>query len=360
MHLNRRGFGKQLVAGVGLAAVPSIGLGAPSSETGSPDVNELLRHVAPELRHEVCKLLKEPQLQFSEVTLPQIQQSARSARSADGHFMPGIPVKAERVMVRSGMDEVLVYVINSRCGMRRPAIVYMHGGGFVAGTAKGQVARFQALAAALDCTIVSVEYQLAPAARFSTAIEENYAALKWLFRHSDALGVDASRIALMGESAGGTHAATLAFTARDRGEVPVLFQLLVYPALDDRTASTRTLPPHLGAFGWTASSHRFAWKSYLGMEPGQSHVPTIAVPARRLDLADLPSTWIGVGGIDLLAPEALDYARRLMEAAVPTELHLVPGAHHGFDKLPDAISLVTKFNEAKLTALRRAFAGEWL
>ena len=350
MDLDRRRFG-QLAGALAVGAL--VGAGRPVSAAAAAD--DPLRLVAPELRPAVRAMLARPQLVFSDATLPQIQANAVQAMAAPAAFLPIVPVTAEKVAVRIGRDDVLVYVINARPGTSRPAIVYMHGGGFVGGTAKGQVSRFQALAAELDCAIVSVEYHLAPDARYDTAIEETYAALKWLYRNADQLGVDRRRIAVMGESAGGTHAATLAFTARDRGEVPVMFQLLVYPALDDRTASTHKLPPHLGAIGWGPESHRFAWRCYLGMAPGGPGSPIAAIPARRNDLAGLPPAWIGVGSIDLLAPEALDYARRLTEAGVPTELDLVPGAFHGFDKAPNDIPLVDRFNQAKTVALRRAF-----
>lgn len=353
MDLTRRDlglsvFGLTLAGDVGAIPRESVPLG-PALR------NDPLLYVAPELRSAARQMLSAPSAEFSPSTLPQIQQQTKNTMFATTEFLPDVPVQTHTIPIRSGIDPVRAYVINAKEDKGRPAIIYMHGGGFVAGTARGQVTRFQTFAAALDCTVVSVEYQLAPAARYSTAIEQNYGVLRWVFRQSDQLGVDPRRIAVMGESAGGAHAATLAFTARDRGEVPVLFQLLVYPALDDRTGSTRSLPSHLGAIGWSANSHRFAWRNYLGMEPGQPEVPALAVPARRADLSGLPPAWIGVGGIDLLAPEALDYARRLTEAAVPTELCLVPGAYHGFDKVPGDIPLVVNFNQAKLNALRRAF-----
>src|SRR5258705_2037403 len=158
---------------------------------------------------------------------------------------------------RAGAPDVRVYVVNSTAGgAPRAAILYTHGGGFVLGDAKASLNAIQEVALALDCVIVTVEYRLAPETPFPGSLEDNYAGLKWLHANAGELGVDRSRIALAGESAGGGHAAMLAIAARDRGEVPITFQSLVYPMLDDRTGSTRKTPPHIGAFVWTPEYNR--------------------------------------------------------------------------------------------------------
>jgi acetyl esterase/lipase len=126
--------------------------------------------------------------------------------------------------------------------------------------------------------------------------------------------------------------------------------------LDDRTGVTRTVPPHMGTLIWNARSNRYGWRSFLGQEPGTSSVPASAVPARTADLAGLPPTWIGVGGIDLFLEEDIDYARRLLEAGVPTELYVIPGAFHGFDIIAES-SRSTTFKERKIAALQRALHG---
>ena len=159
----------------------------------------------------------------------------------------------------------------------------------------------------------------------------------------------------MGESAGGGHAAILALTARDRGEVPVLFQCLIYPMLDDRTASSRAVPPHIGQILWTGEANRFGWQSFLGQPPGLDSAPRNAVPARVENLAGLPPAFVGVGAIDLFVDEDIEYARRLNAAGVQTELVVVPGAFHGFDAIAPDTSLAKQFNEVKLHALRTAF-----
>jgi acetyl esterase/lipase len=159
----------------------------------------------------------------------------------------------------------------------------------------------------------------------------------------------------MGVSAGGGHAAMLVIAARDRGEVPVAFQCLIYPMLDDRTGSSRQVPPHLGAYIWVPASNRFGWSSLLGVPAGSRVVPAGAVPARVQNLAGLPPAFIGVGSIDLFVDEDIEYARRLIDSGVPTELFVVPGAYHGFDLIAPEASVSKAFRASWSTALANAF-----
>jgi acetyl esterase/lipase len=356
MILNRREFGRTLAltsAAALTAGLPFQRLAAAAS--AEPDVS----FVHPELRAAALQMLK---MASSYKMTPEFVKMARSSSGAS--IMPvkplraDIPVVEKRVAVPGG-PEVLVYIVNAKPGLSRPAILHTHGGGYILGSAKSSLSDAQGWAAELDCVVVTVEYRLAPETRYTGSIEDNYAALRWV--HSDAaeLGVDPKRIALMGESAGGGHAALLALTARDRGEVPVLFQMLIYPMLDDRTGSSRTAPGHIGAIAWTAESNRFGWESFLGQKPGMRKVPAAAVPSRRADLAGLPPAFIGVGGIDLFVEEDIDYAHRLVSAGVPTELLVVPEAFHGFDVFAPESAIAKRFTAAKMDALKRAFAGQF-
>jgi acetyl esterase/lipase len=292
---------------------------------------------------------------LSDKLLPQIRQGGVGSGRP---LLPEIPVSERRIPGPKGAPEVTLYLINTKPGTSRPAILHTHGGGYIAGTAKSSCRDLQELAAELDCAIATVEYRLAPEARYSDSIEDNYAGLRWVHSNAKELGIDPARIAVMGESAGGGHAALLALTARDRGEVPVLFQSLIYPMLDDRTGSTRVPPPHIGKLVWTAESNRYGWRSFLGMEPGGGKVPPAAVPARATKLAGLPPAFIGVGSIDLFVDEDIEYARRLIDAGVSTELLVVPGGFHGFDIFARDKEVVKQFTAAKLHALRTAFRTE--
>ena len=256
----------------------------------------------------------------------------------------------------NGAPDVRLFVINAAASDgRRPAILHIHGGGFVAGTAAQAVPALQRIARENNCVIVTVDYRLAPETRFPGSLEDNYTALKWLYDSANSLGVDSSRIAVMGESAGGGHAAMLAIAARDRGEVPIAFQLLIYPMFDDRTGSSRHVPPYIGAYLWVPASNRFGWSSLLGVPAGSRIVPAGAVPGRAENLAGLPPAFIGVGSVDLFVDEDMDYARRLIDSGVPTELCVVPGGYHAFDGIAPEAAVSKAFRSSWSAALTKAF-----
>lgn len=247
--------------------------------------------------------------------------------------------------------DLIIYTPKAR-NAARPCIFHMHGGGYVAGTAASHEPLHRSLALAADCVVASVEYRLAPETRFPGAIEDCYAALGWVFAQAAALGIDATRIGVMGESAGGGLAASLALLARDRGQHRLAFQHLVYPMIDDRTCVLREPHPYAGEFIWTAQKNHFGWASLLGVPPGSPGVSPYAAAARATDLAGLPPTFISTAALDLFVDEDLDYARRLIRAGVPVELHLYPGAFHAFDLFPDS-EVARTANRDSLAALRR-------
>jgi acetyl esterase/lipase len=268
------------------------------------------------------------------------------------------PAVSERLIPGPvGAPEVKVLIAGDSAGAAKPAVLNLHGGGFVLGTAASEKRTMQEISTTHDSVVVSVDYRLAPETRFPGSLEDNYAALRWMHTNARELGIDPKRIALRGSSAGGGHAATLAIAARDRAEFPICFLLMVAPMLDDRTGSSRKAPPSLGHFIWTAEDNRFGWTSLLGVPAGSPHVPPNSVPARVTNLAGLPPTFIGVGSADLFAPEDVDFARRLLEAGVATELAVVPGGFHGFDMIGAGTNLGRQFNQTWNEALRRAFSS---
>jgi len=275
---------------------------------------------------------------------------------------PPLPAPAPQPVERhipgpAGAPEVRVWVVDpAPLEKGKPLLLHMHGGGFMM-TDPNLMPQIQGIATDCHCVVVSVDYRLAPETRYPGALEDNYAALKWVHAHAAELGVDRSRIAVGGESAGGTHAASLAIHARDRNEVPIVFQLLIYPALDDRTGSSHSPPPAIGNFIWTASANRLAWSSLLGVPAGSSKVPAAAVPARVASVAGLPPAWIGVGSVDLFVEEDMECARRLVHAGVGTELLVARGAFHGFDLLVPDAEVSKQFSASWKSALRRAFGG---
>lgn len=275
--------------------------------------------------------------------------------SAPLPLLPG--VTEHSVPGAKGDPDVRLFVVGDSPGASKPAVLHIHGGGYVLGSGSITQAEIE-LAKKLDCVVVSVDYRLAPETKFPGSLEDNYAALRWMNENAKQLGIDTSRIAVKGESAGGGHAAMLTLAVRDRKEFAFCHQSLIYPELDDRTGSTRKVPPYLGHYIWTPQSNQFAWTSLLGIPAGSATVPPNSVPARVDNLAGLPPAFIGVGSIDLFAPEDTEYARRLLEAGVSTELMVVPGGYHGFDIFCPSAPLSVQFESVWMDALRRAFATD--
>lgn len=225
-----------------------------------------------------------------------------------------------------------------------PALLWIHGGGYVIGTAAQDDRLCRRFSAELGATVASVDYRLAPQNPYPAALEDCWAALT---RLAELPGVDPARIAIGGASAGGGLAAALAQLAADRGEVSPVLQLLVYPMLDDRSAA---LPANRSYRLWNPRSNLFGWTAYLGDAD-----PQVAVPARRADLSGLAPAWIGVGTLDLFHDEDLAYAQRLRQAGVQCEVETVPGAFHGFDLLMPKVAVSRAFFAAQCASLRNAF-----
>ena len=238
-----------------------------------------------------------------------------------------------------------------------PAVLHIHGGGYVMGRAAMVEAGHRPLVADLRCCIVSVEYRLAPETPYPGAVEDCYAALRYIFDNHRDLASDTAHLGVMGESAGGGLAAALALLARDRREFKFAFQHLIYPMLDDRTCVAENPHPHVGEFIWTPHNNRFGWASLLGKAPGSSDVSIYAAAARANDLVGLPRTFIATGALDLFLEENLDYARRLMRSGVPVELHVYAGAFHGFNLAIDA-DVTKRASRDSKAALARALSGK--
>ena len=209
-----------------------------------------------------------------------------------------------------------------------PCVYSIHGGGYVLGSYSMDDASFDRWCPQLGIVGVSVEYRLAPETPFPGPLEDCYRGLQWVVDNADELGVDPARIGVHGISAGGGLAAALALLARDRGGPALAFQLLDCPMLDDRQQTVSSQVNGLAV--WSKESNTFGWRAYLGSLYGTGDVPIHAAPARATDLHGLPPAYVSVGTVDGFHDEDVDYAVRLNHAGVPTELHVYPGAPHGY------------------------------
>lgn len=249
---------------------------------------------------------------------------------------------------------ILVYTPKNIEG-KLPAFFHIHGGGYVLGTPEMVEGRNKLLALEVECVVISVDYRLAPETPYPGPIEDCYTALNWVHLNAEKLSINPNEIAIGGESAGGGLAACLAILARDRGEIPILFQLLIYPMLDDRTCVLENPNSVYGGYVWTPASNYFGWESMLGHAPGLENIDSYVAAAREEDLSSLPPAYITVGSVELFFEENIEYARRLMAAGVITELHVTPGAFHAFDSILPEAGISEQFERGYFKALKQAF-----
>jgi acetyl esterase len=236
-----------------------------------------------------------------------------------------------------------------------PAVVFSHGGAFILGDTYSEEHRCLRYAAEAGCVVVSVEWRHAPEHPFPAGVEDAYGALGWTLAIARELGVDTRRVAVAGVSSGGAFAAASALMARDRGQAPPLMQLLVYPVVDDRLQSA-SMREFDATPLWTRLSSTQMWEHYLG--PVRAGEPSpYAAPARATDLSGLPPAYVMVAELDPLRDEAVDYARRLLEAGVPTELHCFAGTCHGFDIVAPDTEVGRCALDEQVRVLRRAFTA---
>lgn len=228
-----------------------------------------------------------------------------------------------------------------------PALLWVHGGGYVIGSPAQDAGQCRRMAERLGIVVAAVDYRLAPEHRFPEPLHDCHDALRWLADRPD---VDPARVAIGGASAGGGLAAALALLARQRGEVSPVFQLLSYPMLDDRTVTRRDVDVRSLRL-WNPRANRFGWSAYLGRPPGGPDVDPLAAPARATDLSGLPPAWVGVGTADLFHDEDVAYAERLQAAGVPCQLDVVEGAFHGFDGVVPKAPVSRAYRQAMVTAL---------
>lgn len=245
--------------------------------------------------------------------------------------------------------EIQTYGIKSTAS-EKAAILFIHGGGYIFGRAQDARTRLSEWCEELDVFIVSVEYRLAPEAPFPAALYDCYAALKWLASNASNLGVDAQRIAIVGESAGGGLAAGLTLYARDHSNIKPVFQLLVFPMIDPANIEPAS-DEYPDTFIWSRENNRFAWDAYLGQEVA-TDMRQYAVPSSVSDLSGLPPTFIPVGESDLFFAEDKKYAECLSAAGVDVEFKAYADAYHAFTSIAPEAEISKQFNRDLKRALR--------
>ena len=295
-----------------------------------------------------------PIREFKSASLPQVRIESEERFK----FLGEPPLAAEVKLIESPGGPLEIYWYDPAPGQAgRAALLHIHGGGMIIGSARGMQFGPSSMALALGFPVASVEYRLAPETPFPGPQEDCLAALTWLAGNAPELGIDPERIGIIGESAGGGLAAATALMARDLAGPKLAAQFLTYPMLDHRTGSEdcRHRNRHTGEFIWTRASNRFGWECLRGNYPANDARKGWFSPSLADDLAGLPPTWIGTGSLDLFFDEDLDYARRLVDAGVPVELHSYPGAIHAFNAMGEA-TIAKCFNRDLLSAIGRMLA----
>jgi len=233
-----------------------------------------------------------------------------------------------------------------------PAVYSIHGGGMITGSIAQDENRNIDLAKQLNVLVVAPEYRLAPGNPYPLPLNDCYAGLNWLFNSAGELGVDPTRIAIAGQSAGAGLAAGVVLLDRDQNGPRICYQHLIYPMIDDRNQS-RSSYNNADSKTWSRDANLFGWSAYLGELSGTDGIPYYAAPSRAADLSNLPPTYIAVGTLDVFMDEDIDYARALNVAGVAIELHVYPGVFHGFDILMPETMAAQRWYADELVALRK-------
>jgi acetyl esterase len=251
-----------------------------------------------------------------------------------------------------GAPDVPIRIYRDPESINAPLLINIHGGGFISGNVRRDDHRASCYAESVPCTVISVEYRLAPKTVFPGALEDCIAVLTWAYDHADDVHIDRERIAVFGTSAGGTLAAALCLYVRDKGGPKICCQVLNFAALDYLANTTSCLQFFEGTPLIEGKGSSGVWQQYLGGFDGS--LPSYyAVPALARDLSDLPPACIITCEYDPLRDGGIDYARRLMEFAVPTELYSLPRVPHGFDMI--RAPLTNWIREGLYLSLRREF-----
>ena len=279
------------------------------------------------------------------------------AMAASALPYPGVRA-ADRLIEHGGQSAKVRLYQPSSGDSRTPALLWMHPGGYVIGSIAMDDMMCRQIAKQVGCIVMSIEYRLAPEDPYPAALDDCFTALQWLHAEAATLGVDPRRIAVGGSSAGGGLAAALALRARDADTPTPCFQLLIYPALNDRNIEqvSDSVPENLF---WSRENALIGWQAYLQGKQGSADVPPYAAAIRAEDLSGLPPAHIACGALDMFVKDCTDYATALIDAGVDTGLAIYPGAFHAFDAFAPDAKVSKRMVADRNAALRRAFGKDW-
>jgi acetyl esterase len=216
-----------------------------------------------------------------------------------------------------------------------PLMVFFHGSGFVVCSLDTHDGMCRNLCAGTGCVVISVDYRLAPEAKFPAASDDCLAATRWAVANAAALGADPGRVFVAGDSAGGNLAAVTALRIRDEGGPKLLGQLLIYPVTDHYEPGTPSMIENAEGYGLTRAGMIWFWDHYLADRRDAAN--PYASPLQATDLSGLPPALVVTAEYDPLRDEGEAYANRLRQAGVPTEMKRWDGMNHGFFFVPGVV-----------------------
>lgn len=297
----------------------------------------------PELKR-IGKLI--PRFSINWMTLALLRLPKKPISSTDNVEVTNIALNT-----RAG-KQLARYFRPKNSSSESPLLYWIHGGGMIAGCPEQDDLLNLEVAEKLGIQVIATKYRLAPEHPAPAAIQDVLDGYLDVVQRTNEFGINPEKIVIGGASAGGGLAAVLSHELRNSEAPDPLFQILIYPMLDDRTTLQERFQKNVKV--WGPGSNKWAWRAFLGQEPGTESVPSSFIPARNPDLTGLPPAWLGVGTLDLFHDEDLEYARRLNESGVSCELYVVDGAFHGFDALAGRAQVTRDFKASWQRAIARA------
>jgi len=269
----------------------------------------------------------------------------------------GAFTREELILTRPTDGTALAVVVYTPVGVKRPTsvLLHLHGGGMIAGHADSDTPGLTRLMADTGCSLVVLDYRLAPEHPYPAALDDATTVLGWLAGPDAPPTIDPARIILSGVSAGGGLAATTALYARDHHGPPLAGLLLMCPMLDHRSDSTSARQME-GAGSWDRVANAAGWGAYLGPDVNDGEVSPYASAARCTDYTNLPPTFIDVGSAETFRDECVAFAAQMWTAGGDAELHVWPGGTHGFDFLTPWAPMSRDARRVRTAWLRRLLA----
>ena len=310
---------------------------------------KILKLIDPEMT-EGMKLLPPQMLKTAEQNYRSIRELVKQ--------MEALPFESETISMEEkkvnaeGRDlRLYIYQPKDKSQHSGICLYWIHGGGNITGTAREDLVAMHFINH-LQCTVVSVEYKLAPEHQHPEGMEDCYAGLVWTAQHAEKLGIDKTKIVIGGGSAGGGMTARTVLLNRERKGVDIAYQILQCPMLDN----THDTPSgnESGYLVWDREDSFFGWRAYLGKDYGKEATP-LQSPSRASDLSGLPPTFVYVSAVELFRDEAIAYAQQLMRDGVPTELYVAPGVPHGGEGFVPTARISQTINNLFVDALKRRF-----